>query len=167
MIPLWLFLATLVWAVVATIFLLYRNPLPIPDRGHRCFAVPNETAAQVVLRILGEIGGMPERFTFVSRPTRQTVLWDNTTVIIRYSELPVDIPRNAISIVTEIPLLSAENAAKLLREKGFAVNLETGVFPGLEGELIFLTSTAFDGWSLVFRKHMLEMPSPEFVPKTT
>lgn len=167
MIPLWIFLATLVWAVVITIFLLYRNPLPIPDRGHRCFAVPNETAAQVVLKILGEIGGVPERFTFVSRPTRQTVLWDNTTVIIRYSELSADIPRNAISIVTEIPLLSAENAAKLLREKGFAVNLETGVFPGLEGVLVFLTSNAFDDWSLVFRKHMLEMPSPEFVPKTT
>lgn len=167
MIPLWLFLVTLVWALVATIFLLYRNPLPIPDRGHRCFAVPNETAAQVVLKILGEIGGVPERFTFISNPTRQTVLWDNTTVIIRYSEPLAGIPRNAISIVTEVPILSAENAATLLREKGFAANLETGVFPRLEGELVFLTSTAFDGWSLVFRKHMLEMPSPEFMPKTT
>lgn len=78
----WLFWIVLAWAILATVFAFYRNPLPAPDRGHRCFAVRNERAARAVVGVIGRYVGLGERFTFDPGSTHQTLLWDNTTVII-------------------------------------------------------------------------------------
>src|SRR3989338_1103344 len=115
-VSLWLLVITLVWASAVTIFCFYRNPLPFPDWGHRCFAVPNENAAKVVAGILDKIVGLPERFTFDSGPTHQTLLWDNTTVIIHHDKTVRDqgLSPNALSVVVSDPRVSAWAAAALL-----------------------------------------------------
>lgn len=154
-----LFVIILVWAVTVTFFCFVWNPLPFPDRGHRCFVVPNEQAARTVVTILGELGGLPERFTFDAGPTHQTLLWDNTTVIMSFDPSAHD-QGNAISVVVTDPRESAVAAAAILKQAGFTANIKYGVAPELGDKLVLLESNACNGWALVFRRHILSMGSP-------
>ena len=162
MIPFWLFVAVSLWAVLATVFLFFRNPLPVPDHGHRCFAVPNEAAAKVVVGILGKFGGLPERFTFDAGPTHQTLLWDNTTVVIQHDDKvrTMGLPPNAISIVVGTPVHAAEQAADILRMAGFRANVVRNAMPEVADKFALVTSNAFDGWVLAFRRHIVAMGPP-------
>src|SRR3989344_1998701 len=161
-VPLWLFLIALVWATAVTMFFLIRNPLPFPDRGHRCFAVPNEQAARVVVTILGKLAGLPERFTFDPGPTHQTLLWDNTTVIIHHDQAIREqgLSPNALSVVVSDPRVSAWAAAALLERAGFTAIVKDDVIPEAKDKFVLLTSNAFDGWALAFRRHILVMGKP-------
>lgn len=161
MVPAWLFVIVAVWAVAVTIFCFYRNPLPFPDRGHRCFAVPNERAAKVVVGILDDLGGLPERFTFDAGPTHQTLLWDNTTVIIRHDQVIGEqkMAPNGLSVVVGDPGMSALEAAATLRRAGFTADINAMPEVG-DNKLVLLNSDAFDGWVLVFRRHILAMGDP-------
>lgn len=161
-VPLWLFLIALVWAVAVTIFCFIRNPLPFPDRGHRCFAVPNEQAAKVVVTILGKLAGLPERFTFDLGFTHQTVLWDNTTVIIHHDQVihEQELAPNGLSVVVSNPKASALEAVATLKQAGFTATIKDDVMPEVENKLVLLASDAFDGWVLVFRRHILKMGRP-------
>ena len=150
-----LFVFVLLWAVIATFFLFVRNPLPFPDRGHRAFAVPDEAAAKVVVKILSEFG-LSERFTFDAGPTHQTLLSDNMTVIIRHDAS--SLAPNGLSLAVEDPIKSAEEAAKILSAAGFATIITP--LPDLEDKLVVVTSDAFEDWSLVFRLHVLAMGTP-------
>ncbi len=161
-VPLWVGVALLVWAIAVTVFCFVRNPLPFPDRGHRCFAVPNERAAAVVTTILGRFGGVPERFTFDSGPTHQTLLWDNTTVIIHFDQVVRDrgLAMNALSTVVRHPTASAREAATLLQQQGFSATMTDDVDPDVGDKLVLLASDAFEGWVMVFRRHILAMGKP-------
>jgi hypothetical protein len=158
-VPLWLFLAAAVWAAVASVFLLYRNPLPFPDRGHRCFGVRDDAAARAVASILGEIGGLPERFTFDSPGVRQTLMWDNATVLLQLAPATRDLvmARNGISVPVATPLECAREAATLLQQSGFSAVVREGPEVGLDDKLVVLQSDAFEGWVMVFRRHALAM----------
>lgn len=158
-VPFWLFGVTLIWAVVVTIFFAVRNPLPIPDNGHRVFAVTNNDAAIVVVKIL-TLAGLSERFTFTAGPTTQTLLWDNTTVIMQLRHRAAGIPPNAISVVVAKPKESAEQAALMLTNAGFSAEISHGVVPELGENLVLLKSGAFEGWGLVFRLHTLALGKP-------
>lgn len=152
----WLVVLIFVWAVTVTVFLFWRNPLPLPDRGHRCFSVASQKAAKAVVQVLGEIGGLPERFTFDVGPTQQTLLWDNTTVIILVKDdvLKRKISCNALSVAVADPRVSARKTALLLRRRGFTATIdETQADLGL----VLLSSDAFDHWSMVFRRGILAM----------
>lgn len=161
-IPLWLFVIALVWAIAVTIFCFVRNPLPFPDRGHRCFAVPNEQAAKVVTTILGKLAGLPERFTFDPGPTHQTLLWDNTTVIIYHDQAIREqgLAPNGLSVVVGSPKASAREAAVMLKQAGFTADIKDGVMPEVGDKFVLLASNAFDGWVLAFRRHILAMGKP-------
>jgi hypothetical protein len=161
MIPVWLFGIVLAWALAVTIFWLVRNPLPFPDRGHRCFAVADEKAAGVVLKILSFVG-LPERFTFHPGPTHQTVLWDNTTVIIRHDQEIKDkgLPPNALSVVVPDPRAYANEAALMLIKAGFTATVHADVLPEVAAKFVMVTSDAFDHWGLAFRRHVLVMGPP-------
>ncbi|MEK9182324.1 MAG: hypothetical protein AAB781_01895 [Patescibacteria group bacterium] len=158
-VSLWLFVIAVVWAITVTIFCFYRNPLPFPDRGHRCFAVPNEKAAIVVVGILDKIAGLPERFTFDAGPTHQTVLWDNTTVIIRHDYQGHPAP-NGLSVVVSNPKDSALEAATILKQAGFTAIIKDDIMPEMGNKFVLLESNAFDGWVLVFRRHILVLGKP-------
>ena len=160
-VPLWLFAIVVAWAVAVTIFCFVRNPLPFPDRGHRCFAVPNEQAARVVVAILGKLAGLPERFTFDPGPTHQTLLWDNTTVIIHHDKDSESRPApNGLSVVANDPKASVREAAAMLKQAGFTATIRDDVMPEVGDKLVLLESDAFDGWVLVFRRHILAMGKP-------
>lgn len=161
-VPLWLFAITLIWAVAVTIFCFVRNPLPFPDRGHRCFAVPNEQASRVVVTILAKLAGLPERFTFDPGPTHQTLLWDNTTVIIRHDQVIREqgIATNGLSVVVSSPKASALEAAAMLKQAGFTATINDDVMPEVGDKFVLLASDAFDGWVLAFRRHILVMGKP-------
>ena len=151
-----------VWAITVTIFFFIRNPLPFPDRGHRCFAVPNEQAARIVVTILGKIGGLSERFTFDAGPTHQTLLWDNTTVIIYHDQLIRDqgLPPNGLSLVVKNPKASAGEVATMLKRAGFTADIKEDFMPEIGNKFVLLSSNAFDGWILAFRRHILIMGKP-------
>lgn len=158
----WLFAIVLVWAITVTIFCFFRNPLPFPGRGHRCFAVPNENAAKVVVSILGKLAGLPERFTFDPGPTHQTLLWDNTTVIIYHDQTIREqvLAPNGLSVVVSNPIASAYEAATMLERVGFTATVKENVIPEVGDKFVLLESNAFNGWVLAFRRHVLIMGKP-------
>ncbi len=163
MVILWLFLITIIWAITVTIFCFFPTPLPFPDRGHRCFAVPNEQAARVVTTILGKLAGLTERFTFDAGPLHQTLLWDNTTVIMNYDQNireQRELPPNGLSVVVSNPMASALAAAAMLDQAGFTATIKNNVVPEFGDKLVLLVSNAFDGWCLAFRRHILVMGKP-------
>lgn len=150
-----------VWAFIATLIALRKFPLPIPDWGHRVFPVKNLSALKALYGVLGEFG-FRETFTFDTPPLRQTLLSDGTTVIARRTDIEVsssvpNLPGMSI-VVPGDPFAAATEAAISLHVVGFKAHAQK--FPGLEDRLAFLTSDAFVGWVLVFRKHALKMGPP-------
>jgi hypothetical protein len=161
-VPVWLFAVTVAWAVTASVFLFYRNPLPFPDRGHRCYPVPSEHAARTVVTIFRDVVKLPERFTFDSGAAVQTILWDNTTAIMQFSPAirALGIPLNSISVAVDKPVARAREAAACLVRDGFSAVLKENVDPELGDKLVVLVSNAFEDWALVFRRHALAMGKP-------
>ena len=161
-VPVWFFVIAIAWIIAVTIFCFFRNPLPFPDRGHRCFAVPDKYASEVVVAILGRIAGLPERFTFDAGPTHQTLLWDNTTVIISHDNntRAHGFAPNGLSVVVKDPKVSAKEAAAILRQRGFLANIRDDIVPEVGDKLVLLESNAFEGWVLIFRRHILVMGKP-------
>jgi hypothetical protein len=147
-----------VWAAAATLMVL-RNPFPFPDRGHRLFGVPDTTAGDVVLRVLEGVG-LPVRMRFRSGPSRQALLWDNTTVI-NCVDPVLGQSGTALSIAVRDPESAARRATMQLEQAGYKVRRLEGVDVDLPpNHLVVLTSDAFVDWALAFRLHMLRMPKP-------
>ena len=152
-----------VWAITMTYLAFVNNPLPFPDRGHRCFPVPNEMAAKVVAQVLG-LGGLTERFTFDSGPTHQTLMSDNTTVLINFDQVVREsgLPLCAISIVVDDPRRAAIKAADMLKGQGFTATIHEDMLgKDMSNKFVLLSSDAFDGWALGFRLHVLKMGKPQ------
>lgn len=155
----------LVWAIAATL-LLFKNPLPFPDRGHRAFGVRDERARQTVIKVLGDVGGMKERFTFDSGASHQTILWDGFTSI-NYVESEVreqmNLPGNGLSVPVGDPTASALKAIEILQKNGYTGRIVEGVDLGLPpNHLVLVESNAFDHWLMVFRLPLIDMPKPKF-----
>lgn len=163
MLALWLI--TLVWAVTATA-MFFRNPLPIPDRGHRLFGVPDERAHQALLDIVAR-AGIPLRFRFRTGPTLQSLLWDNETVIHLVDSAiasQVRLNGNGISLPVADPARAASEAIRILQTAGYSAELVTGFDDYLpDNHLVIVKSTACLDWVLVFRRHVLRMPKPQFL----
>jgi hypothetical protein len=145
--------------------MLLRNPLPIPDRGHRSYSLASEAARLTVLKVLRDTGGMKERFTFRAGPTHQTLMWDGYTVLnfIDSSEtLIATLPGNAISLPVVNPEISATMSVGMLRAAGYTGNIVRIVSADIPtNSLVVVESDAFLGWVLVFRKHIFKMPRVE------
>ena len=158
-----------IWALAATILVFWRNPLPFPDRGHRVFGVQDERARKVVVAGLKEIGGLSPRFTFDSGPIHQTLMWDNTTVIAYFDQAFLTqkgLASNAISLAVEDPNATAASFAQYLRVRGGYSSVvvrdpDTNLPPN---HIALVTSNAFDDWILVFRRSILNMPTPNKRP---
>jgi hypothetical protein len=162
LILIWALAATL-WAAAVT-FILVRHPLPLPDRGHRAFALASEEARLTVLRVLRE-SGLKEWFTFESGPTRQTLLSDGYTVLNHLDKSDSglgDLPGNAISLAVRDPRAESKRAAAVLKAANFSARVEEitdAVLP--PNHLLVLESNAFEDWVLVFRRHIFRMPKVE------
>lgn len=163
MLTIWIL--TLLWALTATVMVI-KNPLPIPDRGHRLFGVPDQRASDITVQILSN-AGIPLRFRFKTGPTLQALLWDNQTVIHLVEHEMFErtgLSGNGISLPSSNPRQAAEDAIRLLQGAGFSAELVAGFDDYLPpNHLVIVRSTAFLGWALAFRKHVLGMPKPQFV----
>lgn len=84
--PLWAGVALFTWHSWSPSSVLFAILFLSPIAAPRCFAVPNERAAQVVATILEHFGGLPPRCPFDSGPTHQPLRWDNTTVPIHFDQ---------------------------------------------------------------------------------
>ncbi|MEK7498977.1 MAG: hypothetical protein AAB649_00030 [Patescibacteria group bacterium] len=124
--------------------------------------MPSEKASKVVVTILDELAGLPERFTFDAGSTHQTLLWDNTTVIIRHDRNPDNkgLPQNGLSVVVDDPKTSALVAASMLKRAGFTSIVHDNLMPEVGNKVVLVESDAFEGWVLVFRLHVLAMGEP-------
>lgn len=159
----WAVLAT-IWAAVSTI-LHFRNPLPIPDKGHRAFGVPDDRARKTVVKVLQEVSHLSEQFTFDSGATHQTLMWDGFTVI-HYLDPEIRKARNltgsGLSVPVKDPERSARKAVELLRSEGYTASLIEGIDYDLPpNHLVPIESDAFNGWALVFRRPLIKMPFPK------
>jgi hypothetical protein len=159
----WAVIAT-VWAAAATV-MLFRNPLPFPDHGHRIFGVPDEQARKAVVKVLQEVTPLRERFTFDSGATHQTLMWDGFTVI-NYLDADIQRTRNiggtGLSVPVDDPELSAKRAVELLRAEGYKADVIEGIDYDLPpNSLVPVESNAFNGWALVFRRSLVNMPYPK------
>ncbi len=158
----------LVWAAVASVWALvvtlmwWRNPLPLPDRGHRAYALAREEARLPVLKALRELG-LAERFTFDTGPTRQTLLSDGYTVLNHLSsgEPSLDhLTANAISVAVKDPKAAAQGVARDLNASNYTATIQEITDAELPpNRLVVLESNAFSDWVLVFRQHIFKMPA--------
>jgi hypothetical protein len=159
-----LWVITLIWAVTATIF-VFRNPLPIPDRGHRLFGVSDERAQDVVIDILSAAGLSP-RFRFRTGPALQSLFWDNETVIHLVdatAAVQSGLNGTGISLPVSDPRRAATEAIHSLQGAGFTAEFVTGFDDYLPPDhLLIVKSSAFPSWVLVFRRHVVNMPRPKF-----
>jgi len=160
LILIWAAVASL-WALLVTLMLI-RNPLPLPDRGHRAYALAAEEARLPVLRGLSELG-LAERFTFDAGPTRQTLLSDGYTVLNHLTsgdEGVKHLTANAISVAVKDPKAAAQSVAENLKASNFTASiLEITDAELPQNRLVVLESNAFADWVLVFRLHILKMPT--------
>jgi hypothetical protein len=151
-----------IWAIVATL-MVFRNPFPFPDRGHRLYGVPNEHARRTVMNILRGSGLQP-RLRFRTGPSDQTLFWDNETVI-HVLDQGGGLSGTGISVVVSNPQRAASNAIKMLRDAGYSAEQPSDAAVSDVGasDLVVVASSAFLGWALAFRRHQLKMPKPHFL----
>lgn len=133
-----------------------RNPLPFPDRNYQVFTATSPEAKAALIELLGQHGSTP-RFRMDTDDVERAIFWDGT--IINYSRPEmferVGQPAAAIGLVVRDPAASALNAVRHLRDRGFEAAMIEGAEPGLP--IVFVTTDAFNGTALVFRKHVLRM----------
>jgi hypothetical protein len=140
-------------------FLRTRNPLPFPDLGSRIFTTPSAEAKAAVVALLRE-HGLSERFRFDTEGVQRSIMWDGTIINCSAPEVMVKLgtPAAGIGLVATDPLASAEAAATFLRARGFHATVVRDAEPELP--IAFVTTNAFTGTVLNFRKHVIHLPRP-------
>lgn len=169
-VPVWLLIVILVpmVGIVTWTYLLAtgRNPLPFPDRGSRIFAAASPEAKDAFVALLGKFG-LRERFRFDSSGILRSILWDGTIINCSPMEvlLKLDSPSASIGLVTENPEASAQAAADFLRSRGFEARVVLDAEPELP--IAFVVTNAMSGTVLNFRKHVLHLPRPRPVRRSS
>jgi hypothetical protein len=163
-VPVWLLLlAGIVFAVLAGwLALIARgsNPLPFPDKGSRIFSAASPEAKEAIVALLGR-HGVQERFQFDSSGIRRSIMWDGTIINVQPAEAYARLgsPAASIGLVAEDPRLAAVAAVEYLRGRGFEADIILDVEPELP--IVFVTTNAFVGTVLNFRRHVIHMPRPK------
>ena len=137
-----------------------RNPLPFPDPGSRIFSASSAEAKDVIVELLSR-HGLGERFQFDSSGIRRSIMWDGTIINVQPSDVYRKLGASAASIglVAADPVASAHAAVDFLRSKGFEADIVLDAEPELP--ISFVTTNAFVGTVLNFRKHVIHMPRPK------
>ena len=163
-VPRWLLAATLFlflllgsWSVAVA---MGRNPLPFPDRNYAVFTTPSPEAHSAMVELMRRNGIAP-RFRADSPGVDRAILWDGTIINRPHQDFPAHLRESAaaIGLVASDPVLAAQEAVAMLRERGFQATMIEGAEPGLP--IVFVTTDALTGSVLVFRKPILKMgPRP-------
>jgi hypothetical protein len=149
--------------VLAALLLLkgVSSVIPIFDDGHRCYEVPNEAAAGMLLKVFA-LADLEEKFTFDSGPTHQCVLSDGNTVLLWLDAAEKERGGigNARSLVVSDPREAARRAGMILRAAGYTAVIREPEGLG-DNKLVLLETSACTNWCIVFRRHALKMGKPE------
>lgn len=137
-----------------------KNPLPWPDPGSRIFAASSPEAKAAIVELVSR-HGVEERFEVNSSGILRSIMWDGT--IVNYSPAAftqkVGNTSSAIGLVSDEPLISAQNAADFLRSKGFKAEVIESAEPGMP--VHFVITDAMLGTALNFRPPVTQMPAPD------
>jgi len=136
-----------------------RNPLPFPDPGSRIFSASSAEAKEAIVELLSR-HGLAERFRVDTSGILRSILWDGTIVNVQPPEVARKLGGGAASIglVAGDPEASARAAADFLRSRGYEADVVLDAEPDLP--IAFVTTDAFVGTVLNFRKHMVHLPRP-------
>lgn len=159
--PYWLLVLLAGWGGILTLVLMVRRLIPFHDPGHRLFSVVSLDAQMAVIEVLARVAGLRELFTFDAGPT-QTVMRDNATVI-AFHPTPVSeqgLNPCAFSMPVRNPTMSAHAAVAILRSRGFTAEIREDAIPDANGRFVMVTSNAFEGCQMAFRRHVLRMGAP-------
>ncbi len=157
--------AVLMTVVAGVLYYLHfiSNPLPFPDKGHRCYGVRNAEAQKVLIHLLHRYG-LKEVFTMDAGPSHQTILNDGRTVIhfLEPEARGTIFTGTALSIRSNDPLCTAKFFEEILDGRGYRSEIHQPALGELSKDmLVVLKSEAFLGWELVITKPILQMPMPK------
>ena len=160
-IPLWILLPLLLLLVWALFAVNGYNLIPIPDPGSRIYAASSHAAQDAIVGILAQ-HGLAQRFRGDTPGVRRAILWDGFTIISCPEPWVIEKlggTAGSIGIVVKDPVAAAEDAARVLRAKGFTATVVTDAEP--EIPVCHLVTDALRGVALNFRKHAVKFPMPQ------
>lgn len=163
-VPIWLVVAVLVLlGTIATwlgLILAGRNPLPFPDVGSRIFTAATPAAKATIIDLLAQYG-VRERFQVNTPGVLRSIMWDGTIINCPDPEVTrrLGSPKASIGLVSPDPAKSAAHAAAFLKQRGLEAEVVLDAEPDLP--IAFVTTNAFTGTVLNFRKHAVHMPRPQ------
>ncbi|MBB4082999.1 hypothetical protein [Brevundimonas lenta] len=164
LIPKWLLVVLGLYLVGLTVwtFLLAtaRNPLPFPDPGSRIFSAPTAEAREAVVALLAK-HGLGERLRADSAGVGRSILMDGTIINHPSPDAlrKVEGATACIGLVADKPQEAAEEAARFLRQRGFAARVAVDIEPDLP--IAFVLTDALSGSCINFRPHITRMPRPK------
>ncbi|MBX4210893.1 hypothetical protein KW783_02900 [Candidatus Parcubacteria bacterium] len=147
-----LWIGILIGIVVGTVFTFtLRRANLFPDTGHRVYGMKDVFALALLLEALKEVTGLRKKMDIDSGPTHQRLLSDGHSVLAYFDDAIGELPRNAMSIVVKNPEVAAFRVYQILNDNDFKAEMHKPL-PGLEKEFVMVTSVAFSGWGLAFRR---------------
>lgn len=151
------------------VLLIQRQPfLPIPDKGHRDFMVPDRKALEDLSAILGNFRLKPTWRIDDKNPRgiHRVVFNDKKTtlaVLPEYALQSAGNPAANISLVVRNPATAAARLVTLLQQAGYQATDHGQLADELnEGSLHVVSTSAASGWVFVLRKwgpKMGQMPT--------
>lgn len=163
-IPNWVVLA---FVILSIGFFIFERNVPVFEKGHRVFAVPNDDAVKALVEITA-MHGLKENFTFNGGTNQQTLLTDNATVFIKHDPSVTGI-LSGLSLPSGDPIESARKAQEILTSQGFTAIVTPEEIPTNSGlvTFCFLESDACIGWKILFRPHAMDLGTPPGKTKLT
>jgi hypothetical protein len=163
-VPVWLAIVLLVVLGLMTawlgLILAGRNPLPFPDVGSRIFTAATPEAKAAIIELLAR-HGVRERFQVNTKGVLRSIMWDGTIINCPDPDVTrrLGSPKASIGLVSSDPATSAAQAAAFLKQRGLSAEVVLDAEPDLP--IAFVTTNAFTGTVLNFRKHVIHMPRPQ------
>lgn len=155
------------YSMAATLvaIVLWLRILPVPDFGHRIFAVPDEKARDVLTEALKRYCGLRSAIRIGCGPIDQTILSDNQTTIAYITDEVFrqrDLPLTSITIPAGNPVLTACKILGFFKSKGYEasmyINQEIGLGNLPKNYLVVITAPKLmPGYALVIRKWIIWM----------
>jgi len=113
------------------------------DREVRCFVVPNEEAARIVVRIIEKFSRRRTRFEDKDR----IVFSDGSYVLIKDDQSATS---NSLSFTTKDPQGGVDWVLQQLRHNGFRSEARRVTLPGSHIDILIVSSSALTDWEFMF-----------------
>lgn len=160
----WMFVMMSLLAMVFWYLGFIRNPLPVPDWGMAGLIFQNEGQQKRYAGALKLVGVRPTRHTpeaDVQRLMYTERLPLDLVVPLAEQRQKLGLPDAYVAVRVKSPITEAEKAQRLLEADGYTTCVIHDPDASLKkGLLSILSSGAFPGKAIVYRKHVLYFPTP-------